>query len=172
MRVLSILILMIGFSSCISPADKALEQLKSEERAFYAIARDTVTTKESAKAILASYENYLNAFPNAPESEEIMLRYANVYEGTGQYFMALGVYDRFEKIYPKSTKRAFVLFKKGFVCEQAFNKSGFDKHKLFALDFYNQFVKAYPNSKQLTAVKYSIKELNDTESKIKKHELH
>jgi outer membrane protein assembly factor BamD (BamD/ComL family) len=160
--------LAFAFLSCKTnnSTSKAAEELKAKEKVFYTEYKEKVLTKEEAKDMIAVYNNFIKNNPRDKERPEAMLRLASVYQGTKQYFMALDVFDKFSKRYPKHPKSAFVSFMKGFVCDLAFTDSGFSKHKDFAINFYQETIKKYPNNPLAKEAKAAIEQLDKTKSKI------
>lgn len=152
--------------SCGSPQSKAFKQLQDQEKSFYSKYKSIELKKDEAKEIIDIYQSFLEKHPNFEENPEIMLRYADVYMGTKQYFLALGIYDSFERQYPDHKKKAFVLFNKGFACELAYKGSSFNKHRDFSLAFYKEFLEKYPTHTLAKSVKFSIEELNKLQPKI------
>lgn len=145
--------------SCGSPQSKAFKQLQAQEKSFYSKFKTEELTKEDAQEMIDIYQNFLDKHPKFEENPEIMLRYADVYMGTKQYFFALGIFDSFDKKYPDHKKNAYVLFNKGYACELAYKASLFNKHRDFAFGFYKQFLEKYPKHQLAASVKYSIDEL-------------
>ena len=152
--------------SCGSPQSKAFKTLQAQEKTFYSKYKTTELTKEGAQEMIETYQDFLDKHPNFEENPEIMLRYADVYMGTKQYFLALGIFDSFERKYPDHKKKAYVLFNKGYACELAYKGSFFSKHRDFALAFYKQFLEKYPKHTLAKSVEYSMDELNKIQPKI------
>lgn len=154
--------------ACGSPNNKAFEELQQEEKIFYTKYKSIELTKEESIKMTDSYKRFLKAHPNFEGNDEILLRFADVYMGTKQYFLALGVYDQFTKKFPDHKKSAYALFSKGFACELAYKESKFSKHRDFSKDFYNRFLKKYPKHTLAKSVKVSLTELDKLEPKISK----
>lgn len=152
--------------SCGSPQSKAFKQLQEQEKSFYSKYKTVELKKDDAKEIIDLYQNFLDEHPDFEENPEIMLRYADVYMGTKQYFLALGIFDSFERKYPDHKKKAYVLFNKGYACELAYKGSLFNKHRAFAMAYYREFLEKYPKHTLAASVKFSIEEMNKLEPKI------
>lgn len=162
------LVVFASILSCGSPQSKAFKQLQAQEKSFYSKYKTVELKKDDAQEIIDIYQGFLDAHPDFEENPEIMLRYADVYMGTKQYFLALGIFDSFERKYPNHKKKAYVLFNKGYACELAYKSSLFNKHRDFSIAFYNQFLEKYPKHTLAASVKFSIEELNKLQPKISK----
>lgn len=162
-----LLIISLAFVvSCSNKTSNALDELKKQEKEFYLKYKETPLTKKGAEEIIIKYTDFLKTFPKAEENPEIMLRLADVYQGTKQYFKALDVLETFSKKYSMHKKRAYVLFLKGFNCDLAYADSGFSKHKDYALFYYQEFLKKYPKHTLAKDVKASLKNINQTKPTI------
>ncbi len=159
----------VAFASilaCGSPQSKAFKSLQEQEKTFYTKYKTVELKKEDAQEMIDVYQAFLDENPNFEKNPDIMLRYADVYMGTKQYFMALGIFDSFERKYPDHKKKAYVLFNKGYACELAYKGSFFNKHRDFAFAYYKEFLEKYPKHTLASSVKFSLEELNKIQPKV------
>ncbi len=153
--ILSVLFLI----SCASPSTKDWNSLKNKEQHFFTEAKEKAIEEDAADGLLKSYTDFLAKHPNFEENPEIMLRQADVYLGLDKWFMALDVFNDFEKLYPDHKKVAFARFSKGLVCEMAFHRSGYYKHKDYSIAFYKEFLEKHPDHKLAESAKGSIQNM-------------
>lgn len=146
--------------SCVSQTQKEWNALKSTESTFFKASKEQAVDISQAESLLEQYANFLEQHPDFEENAEIMLRQADVYLGINKWFMAIRVYDDFEKKYPEHKKIGYVRFSKGFVCEKAFETSNYDKHKEYSIAFYKTFLEKHPNHQLAESAKGSIQSLN------------
>lgn len=158
MRI-SILISAILLISCASPSSTDWNSLKNKEKHFFSEAKQKAIEKKDAEELLNEYKAFLEKHPSFEENPEIMLRQADVYIGIDQWFMALEVFSEFEKRYPDHKKIVFAQFSKGLVCELAYQKSGYYKHKEYSIALYNEFLEKHPDHMLAQSAKGSIQNM-------------
>ncbi len=156
---LTIILTSLVVFSCASPSAKDWKHLQGQEKAFFDEAKEKAIVKTDAETLLKEYNLFLEAHPKFEENPEIMLRQADVYLGIDQWFMALKVFTNFEKLYPTHKRIGFVSFSKGMVCEMAYHKSSYPKHKEYSIALYNEFLEKYPDHFLTESARGSIKSM-------------
>ncbi len=153
--LLSVLLLV----ACASPSSKDWKQLHQHEQTFYSNAKEKAIDEKEANELITAYNTFLTTYPDYEENPEIMLRLADVYLGLNKWFMAVEVFNNFEKFYPEHKKTAFASFSKGLACELAFHHSGYSKHKEYSIAFYQKFLEKHPEHMLSESAKASIEGL-------------
>lgn len=148
--------------SCANPSQEAFDTLSQKEKSFFETHKTKELTQEEGEKMIKQYQAFEKQFPQHKELPEIYLKKADIYQGYKKFLMALKVYEDFTKKFPQHKKVAYASFMKGFVCDQAYNFSKYDRYKTYAIDFYSKFIQKYPKHPLAKDARGAIKYLNES----------
>ena len=156
-RNLAYLVVFSFFLFSCGEYQKVLNKGSVDEQ--YKIAVKMYESKKYAKA-LRLFEKITPAFRGKPQMERIQFMVAQSNFNEKNYSLSGYYFDRFTKNYPKSSKREEAAFLSAYsykLASPVFSKDPTDTNK--ALEAYQTFINAYPDSDKIEEANQHYKEL-------------
>ena len=157
MRKFSLFVVLILLFTACGPFNKVLNKGTSEEK--YKMANDLYDANKFSKA-LQLFEQIIPVYSGKPQLERIQFMTAQCFFNTKDYLNASYYFDRFSANYPKSTKKEeaeFFAAKSYFMQSPKYSVDQTDTNK--ALESFQKFINAYPDSDKLAESNKMVKEL-------------
>ena len=158
-KYIYIVLIIFGFSSC-SEYQKAL---KSEDHSVKFDQASKLYEKGKYYKAITLFEQMAPSFRGKPESEKMFYMFSQSYYKTKQYYLSGYQFESFAAGYPKSDKieeASFLGAKSYSMLSPVYSLDQTDTEK--AIDKFQSFIDAYPNSQYLPEANKSLKELNET----------
>ena len=156
-RNLAYLVVFSFFLFSCGEYQKVLNKGSVDEQ--YKMAVKMYESKKYAKA-LRLFEKITPAFRGKPQMERIQFMVAQSNFNEKNYSLSGYYFDRFTKNYPKSSKREEAAFLSAYsykLASPVFSKDPTDTNK--ALEAYQTFINAYPDSDKIEEANQHYKEL-------------
>ncbi len=146
MKNLAYLFIMITVLSSCGEYQKVLNKGTATEK--YKMAVKMYETKKYSKA-LRLFEMITPVYRGKPQMERIQFMVAQSNFNTGSYGIAAYHFDRFTKIYPRSSKKEEAAFLSAYSYKLASPRSSLDPTDTKkALEAFQSFINDYPDSKR------------------------
>ncbi len=145
-KIILLLFVIQTLGSC-SDYNKVLNKGTIAEK--YSMATQLYDAKKFSKA-LRLFEMIVPSYRGKPQMERIQFMISQSYFNTGDYFNAAFYFERFAKNYSKSSKvedAEFNAAKSYFLASPKYSLDQADTKK--ALDAFQKYINAYPNSKRI-----------------------
>ncbi len=160
MKQLLIILSVILITSCTQPQVEFREKIENAEKALWA---DSSVTPDRAKAndMIKMYVEFADKFQDDTSSGTYLFKAGDIAYRIRQPQQALDLFGRVQRYY-LNPKAAVALFLQGFINETELN----DKVK--AKEYYESFLKKYPDHELAKDVRITIGNLNKTDEEIVK----
>ena len=157
-KYIYILLIIFGFSSC-SEYQKAL---KSEDLSVKFDQASKLYEKGKYYKAITLFEQMAPSFRGKPESEKMFYMFSQSYYKTKQYYLSGYQFESFAAGYPKSDKieeASFLGAKSYSMLSPVYSLDQTDTEK--AIDKFQSFIDAYPNSSLLPEANVVVKTLRE-----------
>lgn len=145
-RILFLLFIVIGFSSC----SEYQKVLKSEDMSLKYKTAETLYKEGKYKKAVRLFEQVVPSYRGKPQAQRVMYYYADTYYQLGDYHLAGYQFERFAKSYPTSEKKEEAAYKSAksfYYLSPRYSLDQTDTNK--AIEKLQNYINTYPDSENL-----------------------
>jgi TolA-binding protein len=145
--------------SCQPESVKLAEKINDNEKK---LVNDStkMMNRPLAEEQLKAYNDFIDKFPDDPQSEKFLYNAARLADGLGQSPVALEMYHRFYEKYPKNPDAPVALFMQGYIYEDKL------KNLEKAKELYTIFLSTYPDNELAASAKFSLDNLGKSNDEL------
>lgn len=159
MRFLFLFLILIVFSSCEAPREKALKRIQLEEAGLNK-EKSPRLNKFQVEKLINSYETFSNDFPEDSLAPVYLFKAGEYSRSLGKGKEAIAYYERTLKKYPNIKDAPYCFFLEGYVYENLIRDTSNARKK------YEEFLRKYPTHELVQSVKFSLDNLGKSEEEI------
>lgn len=141
-NILCLLLLTTAFGACTESEDEARTELHNEISALeqkLLQVQDAGKDKQSAMMLIEKTKAYAKQFPKDSLTPELLFKAADVARGTREYGKAIHLWGQIWRNYQTHPKAPMALFLQGFTFDSDL------RDPKMATQYYNEFLKTYPD---------------------------
>jgi len=123
--------------SCANAQKKALDRVLELEAQLMQV-EDASSNTDLAEEVLAAYDEFLKAFPDADNHSELLFKSGEVWKGLGAHLKSAKAFYQVHTKFPDSDLAPLALFQQAH-CFEVLGQ------RLTAKKIYEEFIERYPN---------------------------